>query len=312
MAKTLRIGTRGSKLALAQANLVKEALEKANPGLTCELIVIKTTGDDPSAWKEKKVALKGLFVKEIEEALLAKKIDLGVHSVKDMEVDLPAGLRLAAVPKREDPRDALMMADGQTFKALPPGTTVAASSLRRQAQLKRLRRDLEFVPVRGNVDTRLKKLDSKEFGVLVLAACGLIRMGLSGRITEYLNPAQVVPCPGQGALGLEIREEDKETEELVAPLDHPDSHWEVKAERAFLRALGGSCDVPLGGLARAEGENMTVLGTVLSADGQKSIRNEVTGPKTAAERLGEELASHVRAAGSDRLLYGQWAARGPR
>ncbi len=306
---TLKIGTRGSKLALAQSGQVKEALEQANPGLACELVVIKTTGDDPTSWKEKRPALKGLFVKEIEEALLKKEIDIGIHSVKDMEVDLPAGLAIGAVPRRLDPRDALVMPPGKTLQNLPVGTMIAAGSARRQAQLKRMRRDLEFVPVRGNVDTRLKKLEANEFGALVIAACGLMRLGMEKRISEYLNPAQAVPCPGQGALALEVRQEDKETNRLIAPLNDADSHWEIRAERAFLKALGGSCDVPLGALARVNAESMTILGTVLSPDGQKAIRNEVSGPKTAAERLGKELASHVRAAGSDRLLYGHWGAK---
>ncbi len=309
MAKTLKIGTRGSALALAQANQVKSALEKAHAGLSCELVVIKTTGDEPASYKQGEVALKGLFVKEIEEALLNRQIDLAVHSVKDLEVDFPAGLTFGAILKREDPRDALVMEKGQTLQSLPAGTKIAAGSVRRQAQLKRMRRDLEFVPVRGNVDTRLKKLEAQEFGALVLAACGLIRLGLKERITEYLHPAQVVPCPGQGALGIEIRQEDEGTSSLAAVLDHPDSHWEVKAERAFLKALGGSCDIPLGALAIAEGENLTIFGTVLSPDGQKAIRNELSGPKRSAERLGKELASHVRAAGSDRLLYGAWSTR---
>ncbi len=309
MAKILKIGTRGSKLALAQANSVKSALEKAHAGLFCGLTVIKTTGDDPASYKQGEVALKGLFVKEIEEALLKKEIDLAVHSVKDLEADFPAGLTFGAILEREDPRDALVMAAGQTLQSLPAGTKIAAGSVRRQAQLKRLRRDLEFVPVRGNVDTRLKKLEAQEFGALVLAACGLIRLGLKERITEYLHPSQVVPCPGQGALGIEVRQEDKEMVLLAAALDHPDSHWEVKAERAFLRALGGSCDIPLGALAVVEGENLTIFGTVLSPDGQKAIRNELSGSKQSAERLGKELASHFRAAGSDRLLYGVWGKR---
>jgi hydroxymethylbilane synthase len=302
----LRIGTRGSKLALAQSGIVKDALEKANPGLACELIVIKTSGDDLSTPRDK---VKGLFVKEIEDALLEKKIDLGIHSVKDMEVDLPKGLAIGAVPKRLDPRDAMILPSGATLP-LPPGATIAAGSARRQAQLKRMRRDLEFVPVRGNVDTRLRKLDSNEFGALVLAGCGLIRLGLENRISEYLNVMQVVPCPGQGALALEVQEEDKKTRELIAPLDDADSQWEVRAERAFLKALGGNCDVPIGGLARIQGDSLSILGTVLSPDGQKAIRNEVSGAKSSAERLGKELASHVRAAGSDRLLYGQWASKG--
>ncbi|MCM8794389.1 MAG: hydroxymethylbilane synthase [Candidatus Omnitrophica bacterium] len=305
----MKIGTRGSKLALAQAGQAKAALEKAHAGLTCELVIIKTTGDDPASAEGQRPHLKGLFVKEIEEALLRKEIDMGVHSVKDLEPVVPAGLQLAAVLKRDDPRDALILAKAGRLVDLPADAQVAAGSVRRQAQLKRLRRDLEFVPVRGNVDTRLRKLDEGQFDALVLAACGLQRLGLSGRIQEYLNPQQVMPCPGQGAIGLEIRQDDKETARLAEAVNHADSYAEVAAERALLAALGGNCDVPLGALARAQEENLTIQGVVLSPDGLKAVRSELSGPKKSAGRLGKELASHLRAAGADRLLYGAWRKR---
>ncbi|MBI1952696.1 MAG: hydroxymethylbilane synthase [Candidatus Omnitrophica bacterium] len=310
---SLTIGTRGSKLALAQAHLVRGALEKAQPGLRCELVVIKTTGDDFTAGGSEArgtVPLKGLFVKEIEEALLLGKIDLAVHSVKDLQAGLPRGLAIAAVLKREDPRDALVAGDGMTLKNLPQGAAVGASSLRRQAQLKRARRDLNAAAIRGNVDTRLRKLDSGEYGALILAACGLIRLGLAHRVSEYLDPSFMLPCPGQGALGVEIHEERKEIGELIKVLDDPDSHWEVKAERAFLEALGGGCSVPVGGLARVRDGNLSMTGIVLSPDGLKAIRKEIAGSKQEAERLGKELASHLRAAGADRLLFGLWAQKG--
>ncbi len=329
---TLRIGTRGSKLALAQANLVKEALEKAHPGLRCELTTIKTTGDDFTAWKGQTtgarlkpgtqtphrgggsegggaVPLKGLFVKEIEEALLSGRIDLAVHSVKDLPADLLQGLVIAAVLKREDPRDALVAGDGVTLKSLPQGATVGASSLRRQAQLARARRDLKTIPIRGNVDTRLRKLEAGEYDALILAACGLIRLGLGNRVNEYLDPSWMLPCPGQGALGVELCEDQKEAAELVKALDDPDSHWEIKAERAFLKALGGGCSVPVGGLARVQEWNLSMSGVVLSPDGLKAVQKELSGPKQGAERIGRELASHLRAAGADRLLFGLWAQK---
>ena len=310
----LKIGTRGSKLALAQAGGVKELLERANPGLACTLEVIKTSGDDFSAGQstlsEEEAALKGLFVKEIEEALLSGRVDLAVHSSKDMETDLPAGLAIGAVPKREDPRDALVTRDGQGLKDLPQGARVGVSSLRRQAQLKRLRRDLEIAPIRGNVDTRLKKLDAGEYDALVLAAAGLKRLGLESRIAERLDPAIFLPAPGQGALALEVRADRVEVKKWVEGLDDAASHRELEAERSLLKALGGSCRVPVGGLARVTDENnMTLEGVVLSPDGLKAVRKRVAGSTRAARRLGVELASHLRAVGADRLLYGMWGKK---
>ena len=310
MKRLLRIGTRGSKLALAQAAEVKETLENAHPDLTCEIVILKVSGDDFTAWKkEEKVPGKGLFVKEIEEALLEGRIELAVHSVKDLQAELPQGLKIAAVLPRKDPRDALVTRDGKKLDGLPANTRVGVSSLRRQSQLKRLRRDLELRPIRGNVDTRLRKLDAEECGALILAACGLIRLGLKDRITEMLDPERMVPAPGQGALGVEIREGDKEVEQWVRTVSDSNSQTEVEAERALLKALGGGCSVPVGALARIQGESLTLTGIVLSPDGLKAVRKEVTGPRRSAERLGVELASHLRAAGADRLLYGQWTSK---
>ena len=311
----LRIGTRGSALALAQANQIKELLGKGCSGIDCELVVIKTSGDalagQPSLKPDE--ALKGLFVKEIEEALLSEKVDLAVHSAKDMETDLPEGLSIGAVLKREDPRDALVSNRPGGLKGLPAGARVGVSSLRRQAQLKRLRRDLEIVPVRGNVDTRLKKLDSQEYDALILAAAGLKRLGLSERISEFLEPAQFLPAPCQGTLAVEIRRDRPSMAEHLQPLEDAASRWELEAERSLLRALGGSCRVPIGGLARViDGSNLSLEGVVLSPDGLKAIRQSVAGPAKAAQRLGKELASHLRAAGADRLLFGSWAEKGNR
>lgn len=314
MNSSIRIGTRSSALALAQATEVKVALEKAHPGLGCVLVTLKTSGDDFTAWKkdarpEGGVPLKGLFVKEIEEALLNGTIELAVHSVKDLQAELPPGLKLAAVPKRQDPRDALILREKGTVKSLAAGTKVGVSSLRRQSQLKRLRRDLELVSIRGNVDTRLGKLDKKECDALLLAACGLIRLGLSDRISEYLDPIHMIPAAGQGALGIEIRSDREDLLQLVQGVDDPNSHCEIEAERAFLKALGGGCSVPIGALARVSDTSLTLTGVVLSPDGLKVVRKEIVGSKQAAEKLGTELASHLRAAGADRLLYGQWAAK---
>ncbi len=307
MTNSLKIGTRGSALAQAQAGLVKTALEKAQPGIVIELAVIKTTGDDFSAAdKAAGTAVKGLFVKEIEEALQDGRIDLAVHSAKDMESDLPAGLTLGAVLKREDSRDALVARDGSSLKGLPAGAKIGVSSLRRIAQLKRVRRDLEYVPIRGNVDTRLKKLDAGEVDAVVLAGCGLIRLGLSGRITEWLETAVCLPAVAQGALAVEVRADRADLQELLKILDDPASRSEIDAERALLSALGGNCRVPIGGLARAVDENLTLEGVVLSPDGLKAVRKQVTGSRKSARKLGIELASHLRAVGADRLLFGNW------
>lgn len=297
-------------MALAQAAEVKEALEKGHPGLACELVILKVSGDDFTAWKkEEKVPVKGLFVKEIEGALLERRIEMAVHSVKDLQAELPAGLKIGAVLVRKDPRDALVTRDRKKLADLPTGARVGVSSLRRQSQLKRMRRDLEINPIRGNVDTRLKKLEAGEYDALVLAACGLVRLGLEGRITEILSPEKMVPAPGQGALGVQIREDNQEVTELLRAVNDPDSQLEVEAERALMKALGGGCSVPVGALARIERGSLTLSGIVLSPDGMKAVRKQVNGPKQSAQRLGTELASHLRAAGADRLLYGHWTEK---
>ena len=309
-ATVLKIGTRGSKLALAQAGQVKALLEKTVPGLTVDVTVIKTTGDDLSLEARAQTAIKGLFVKEIEEALLSGAVDLAIHSAKDLEADLPKGLILGAVLKREDPRDALVTAKaGQTFKTLAPETKVGVSSLRRVAQLKRLRRDLDYVPIQGNVDTRLRKLDAGDYGAIVLAGCGLKRLGLEARISEWLEPMQMLPSPAQGALAVEIRADRADLKTILGSLEDERTRCEVDAERAFLKAMGGSCRVPIGALARADADHLTVEAVVLSPDGQRSFRKSVSGSTRAAQKLGIELASHLRAAGADRLLYGAWTAK---
>lgn len=310
--RTLKIGTRGSPLALAQANGVKAALEKAQPGLSVELVTLRTTGDTltPEKQEQERTALKGLFVKEIEEALLDGRVDLAVHSVKDLETELPQGLRLGAVLQREDPRDAVVVRGGGSLKTLPAGARVGVSSLRRVAQLKRLRRDLEYVSIRGNVDTRLKKLDAGEYDAVVVAGCGLIRLGLKDRIGEWLDSAVCLSAVGQGALGVEIREDRADLKTLLSSLDDSVTHAEIDAERALLAALGGDCRVPVGGLAKVTEENMMLEGVVLSPDGLKAIRKQVSGSRKSARALGIELASHLRAFGADRLLFSGWSRKG--
>ena len=305
----LKIGTRASRLALAQATQVQQALESAHPGLRCELVTIQTSGDKLSSAAQAG-AIKGLFVKEIEAALLSGQVDLAVHSAKDLETDLPENLMIGAVLKREDPRDAWVAVSQTNFKEISSETKVGISSLRREAQLKRLRRDLEVTPIRGNVETRLKKLDSGQYGALVLAAAGLIRLGLQERISAYFEPSDFLPAPAQGALAIEIRADRPEVVEKIEVLNDSASRSEIEAERSFLRALGGSCRVPVGALAQVQEENLTLQGVVLSPDGLKQVRKEIAGPRALAEKLGKDLASHVRAEGADRLLYGAWADKG--
>jgi hydroxymethylbilane synthase len=254
--KRLRIGTRGSALALWQAEWVKAQLLAAHEELAVELLVIKTTGDKILDVPLAKVGGKGLFVKEIEEALLDGRADLAVHSVKDMPAELPEGLHLAVMPPREDPRDALISRNGAGLQALPHGARVGTSSLRRAAQLLHLRPDLRIETLRGNVDTRLRKLESEGFDAIVLAAAGLKRMELSHVVSEYLEPERILPAVGQGALGIETRTGDGFTNEMVASLAHQQTMTIVRAERAFLKRLEGGCQVPIGAHATMEGETL--------------------------------------------------------
>jgi len=310
----LKIGTRGSALAVAQATEVKAVLEQRVPGTTAELVVIRTSGDEtapfpPSAAGEAPLpSVKGMFVKELEEALLDGRVDLAVHSVKDLPTELPAGLMVRAVLARRDPRDAVITRDGQPLERLPAGARIGASSLRRQAQVKRLRRDLEVLPIRGNVDTRLRKLDEGQYDAVVLAACGLLRLGLEPRITQRLEPREMLPAPGQGALGVEVRADREDLRAVCAALDDAVTHAAVRAERAMLRSLGGGCQVPIAALATLDGlGNLTLDGAVFSPDGLRVIRQSLSGAQGEAERIGITLASHLRAKGADRLLFGHKA-----
>ncbi|MBI4313823.1 MAG: hydroxymethylbilane synthase [Candidatus Omnitrophica bacterium] len=303
----VRIGTRGSKLALAQAQEVKSALEAKGPGVAAEIVIIKTTGDDltrgtPDA-PERDV--KGMFVKELEEALLKTQVDIAVHSAKDMPTDLPAGLVLAAVLERRDPRDALIAAGAKTLRDLPVGAKVGAGSLRRQAQIKKIRRDLEFLPVRGNVDTRLRKLEEGQYDALVLASCGLERLGLAGKISERLDVVRMLPAPGQGAIGIEARADRQEILEILKAVNSSATLSAVRAERALLKSLGGGCQIPIGALAIAdEMGNLTLDAAVFSPDGLRTIRQKLSGSTQEPERIGITLASHLRAKGADRILFG--------
>lgn len=298
----LRIGTRGSALALWQAEWVRSQLTAAHQGLRVELVTIKTQGDKILDVPLAKVGGKGLFVKEIEDALLVGRVDLAVHSVKDMPAQLPSGLHMAAMPLREDPRDVLVMREGSGFTDLPPGARVGTSSLRRAAQLLHLRADLKIEMLRGNLDTRLRKLETQGFHAVVLAAAGMKRMGLSGLITQYLEPEVMLPAVGQGALGIETRTEDPTTNELVAGLAHLPTMEAVRAERAFLRRLQGGCQVPIGGYATLEGGRLALTGMVADLQGRRVIRRVLRGETRQAEELGESLAETVLSAGGAEIL----------
>jgi hydroxymethylbilane synthase len=298
----LRIGTRGSALALWQAEWVKSQLLGRQQELIVELVVIKTTGDKILDVPLAKVGGKGLFVKEIEEALLDGRADLAVHSVKDMPAELPEGLHLAAMPPREDPRDALISKNGAGLDKLPHGARVGTSSLRRAAQLLHLRPDLRIETLRGNVDTRLRKLKSEGLDAIVLAAAGLKRMELSQVISEYLEPERLLPAVGQGALGIETRTGDVFTNEIVESLVHQQTVTTVRAERAFLKRLEGGCQVPIGAYATLEGETLILTGMVADLKGVRLIRREMRGDARQPEVVGERLAEVVLESGGGEIL----------
>lgn len=298
----LRIGTRGSKLALVQSEWVREEVQSRHPEVRVDLVKIKTKGDKFLDAPLSKVGGKGLFVKEIEEALLKGEVDLAVHSMKDVPAELQKGLKLSAYPKREDPRDAFVSSLFGRVEDLPQGASVGTSSLRRAAQLLHLRPDLQIVPLRGNVDTRLRKLDKGELQAIVLAAAGLRRLGLSARITALLLPEVVLPAIGQGVLGLEVREDDEKTQELISLLNDPETELAARAERAFLKELEGGCQVPLAGYARVENDRIVLDGMVAELDGSVILRQQGSGGKEKPEEVGVALARRLKAAGADRIL----------
>jgi hydroxymethylbilane synthase len=308
----IRIGSRGSQLALCQANWVKDQLTAAGHEITIE--IIRTSGDKlqnyppaqplPASIAQivAEAGTKGLFIKEIEEALLAGQVDLAVHSLKDLPAILPAGLILAAIPRREDARDALISAGGKPFEELPEGARVGTGSPRRQAQLRRLRADLDVIPVRGNLTTRLRKLEGGDCAALVLAAAGLHRLGLRSHISAYFSFDQICPAVGQGALAIEIRQDDVELERAVTPLDDPATHLAVRAERAMLQRLGGGCQVPIAAHASFEGAQLRLLGIVASLDGSRLIRASAAGSQNNPENLGAAVAEELIERGAGEIL----------
>jgi len=302
MNNSIRIGTRGSKLALWQANWVKTVLEKKFPSTPVELNIIKTRGDKILDVPLAKVGGKGLFVKEIEEALLARRIDIAVHSMKDMPADIPQGLCIGAVPERENPVDVFISRSGAKFNQLAAGSVIGTSSLRRGAQLRHARPDIAIRPMRGNLDTRLKKLESENFDALVLAAAGVKRLNLEHKITEYLSPAIMLPAIGQGALCIEIRRDDAIVGPMVATLDHAPTRAVVAGERAFLNRLEGGCQVPIAGNGRIHEKQFILTGLVAEVDGSRIIKEEKSGPLDSVETIGTELAEGLLSRGADKIL----------
>jgi hydroxymethylbilane synthase len=294
------IGTRSSKLALAQTNMVRAALLAGNPGLVVEIEHITTKGDVILDRPLAAIGDKGLFVTEIEEALRAGRVDLAVHSAKDLPSELPPDMELAAFPPREDPRDALISHAGRLFE-LPEGALVGTSSLRRTCQLRALRPDLRVEDLRGNVDTRLRKLHEGRYDAIVLAAAGLIRLGLAHEITEELPPALMLPAVGQGVMGIEVRAGDEGIAALLAPLDNRAARLAITAERAFLARIGGGCQVPVGAFARLEGEKLHLAGLIGARDG-RTVRGELRGSAAEPAALGRALAEELLASGGAALL----------
>jgi hydroxymethylbilane synthase len=297
--KRISIGTRGSKLALRQTAWVRERIAERHPGLHIEVVRIRTTGDKITDAPLAQVGGKGLFVKEIEEALLSGEIDLAVHSMKDVPAEVPSGLHLGAITEREDPRDVMVSRDGRGLHDLPPGARMGTSSLRRGAQLLGVNPQWKIVPLRGNLDTRIRKLKTEGLDAVILAAAGVRRMGLEDRITEYLPTDVMLPAVGQGALGIECRLEGA-VNEVVAFLSHHESTKAVEGERAFLRRLGGGCQVPIAAYGEMREGELFLRGMVARIDGSHLFRAEAQGDDP--EAVGEHLAEDLLAQGADEVL----------
>jgi hydroxymethylbilane synthase len=300
----LRIGTRGSKLALTQSGWVKERIESAHPEIKVELIRIRTTGDKMVDSPLSKIGGKGLFVKEIETALLAAEVDLAVHSMKDVPAELPPDLETLIYPQREDARDVLVSREFTSLQELPKGATVGTGSLRRSTQLLFMRPDLKIVPIRGNVDTRIQKMESGQLHAVILAAAGLNRLGLFEKIGCVLSTEELLPAIGQGALCLETRKADQAVSDLLRFMHHEETELTVRAERAFLKTLGGGCQVPVAGHARLEGDRIILEGLVAELDGTRVLRDRRVGSRENPEGIGSVLAQMLLSAGADRILAG--------
>ena len=302
MSDTLRLGTRGSALARAQTAGLAARLQEMNPGLAVEEVIVRTRGDAMLGSPIHELGGKGLFVKEIEDALLGGEIDAAVHSLKDLPSELPEGLILAAIPEREEPWDALVSRGGESIRGLAPGSRIGTSSLRRIAQIRRYRRDLEIVELRGNVDTRLEKVAAGEADAAVLALAGLKRLGLEERATESIAPELMLPAAGQGALAIETRVDDAATRSLMERLEHPVTKQAVMAERAVMARLEGGCQLPLAVFAEMRTAGFQIKTRLASVDGERMVEKERTGRPDDAMRLAEDLAEDVLSSGGAEIL----------
>jgi hydroxymethylbilane synthase len=297
----IKVGTRGSALAVWQAEWVRSQLLALYPERNVEVVKIKTTGDKITDVPLAQVGGKGLFVKEIEMALLEGRVDLAVHSMKDMPADIPAGLCIGAIPERENPSDVLISRNGHSFDALPKGARVGSSSLRRGAQIRHVRPDIHVHPLRGNLDTRIRKLQKEDLDAIIVAAAGVRRLGLEAHVTEYLPEAVMLPAIGQGALSIETRE-DEASRRLVAPIDHRETRLAVESERAFLGRLEGGCQVPIAAQGNILKDQITLTGLVAEVDGSVLIRESITGPLDEHRKLGVELANRILDRGGGEIL----------
>jgi hydroxymethylbilane synthase len=307
--EVIRIGTRKSKLALAQSQWVRQRLEETYPGIRVELVKITTTGDKILDSPLARVGGKGLFVKEIEEALLRGEIDIAVHSMKDLPFQIPEGLEILAYPIREDIRDALVSPQGSHLDELPEGGVVGTSSLRRTCQLLRLRPDLRVVPIRGNVDTRLKKLETEGLSAILLAMAGIKRLGLHLPGMVPLSPERFYPALGQGALAVEGPKDNKRLKELLSPLNHKDTELSIRAERAFLETVEGGCQVPMGGYTEVDKDELIFHAMILDEKGKEVVVAQKRGPKDHCEALGRELAHEILGRGGREVIQGVWRKR---
>jgi hydroxymethylbilane synthase len=299
--KALRIGTRGSALALWQARSIARALREST-GADPEIVVIKTSGDKFQQTSFSQIGTKGVFIKELEDALLEERIDLAVHSMKDVPTEMPADLVIAAIGKREDVRDALLSSSGATLASLPQGARVGTSSLRRQSQLLHARRDLRMLELRGNVDTRIEKLKRRDYDAIVLAKAGLDRLGLSANISEVLPQEVSLPAAGQGAIGIEARAGDAATLRVLAALEDGETRSAVTAERSALAGLGGGCQLPIGAWGRVESRKLMLDVAVLSPDGTQRMWEKDSGPPADAEAIGKRVAQKLRDLGATALM----------
>ncbi|MBT4258872.1 MAG: hydroxymethylbilane synthase [Nitrospina sp.] len=296
------IGSRGSQLALWQANWVKSQLENLHGNADISIRVITTSGDKIKDVPLSKIGGKGLFVKEIEEALLAKEIDLAVHSMKDVPIEIPSQLEISIITKRENPLDALISKNGKKLADLPQGATIGTSSLRRSSQLLNHRNDFKIHPLRGNVDTRLKKVEEGKYDAILLASAGLNRLGWSNRITEEISHEIIIPAMGQGALGIETRLGDSKTYNFISSLNHEQTNYEVSAERALVGKLDGGCQVPIGAYAKTEDNLITLKGLVASLDGKIIHQSEIVGPIDDAINIGQDLGEELLKMGANEIL----------